>query len=210
MPGLAFLQLPQVLLPLFHHQRCAGPIRDWNFYRKHETLIFNWIFSHCWIDSLTHCENDLWTSSPFCFTQSCSRLSFDIAISLSSNNLCCQLQHGWLKHFLVCNTSRDIMYMQSRTPLMDLEQTAEGGWGGCQRHKGLRVVTATNVGTHTGLLPGHYWHKLWDTGGSMVTMTRIRAIREIVPVTSLLEAVTVFWLEEEGNNPFQPLSDFHL
>ena len=61
------------------------------------------------------------------------------------------------------------MCVQSCTPLVDLEQTLEGMWGGCHRHKGLRVVTAfgtpTNVRTHIALLPGHYWHKLWDTGG---------------------------------------------
>ena len=98
------------------------------------------------------------------------------------------------------------MCVQSCTPLVDLEQTLEGMWGGCHRHKGLRVVTAfgtpTNVGTHIALLPGHYWHKLWDTGGATMMMTGILAIREIVPVTSLLEVVTVFWLDEEGNNPF--------
>ena len=84
---------------------------------------------------------------------------------------------------------------------------ANGEWGregGVTDTKGLRVVTAfgthSNVGTHT--LPGHCWHKLWDTGGAKLTMTGIRAIREIVPVTSLLEAVTVFWLEKEGKTSF--------
>ena len=53
MPGLAFL--PQVLPTLFHHQRCAGPIREWNFYRKH------WCFGLVWT---LHCTLNIMKINP--------------------------------------------------------------------------------------------------------------------------------------------------
>ena len=156
MPGLAFL--PQVLPTLFHHQRCAGPIREWNFYRKH------WCFGLVWT---LHCTLKYHEDKPKMAISLSSDAGMLLLLSFSFLLAVANWRNGWLKlvENMFCGFLSYVGALCSpvHTPLVDLEQTegVGGGWRGCHRHKGLRVVTA--FGTQPPMLGGHTLASCQDT-----------------------------------------------
>ena len=156
MPGLAFL--PQVLPTLFHHQRCAGPIREWNFYRKH------WCFGLVWT---LHCTLKYHEDKPNMAISLSSDAGMLLLLSFSFLLAVANWRNRWLK--LVENMFLWILIL-CRCTVQSSTYTSHGfgangggwrGWRGCHRHKGLRVVTA--FGTQPPMLGGHTLASCQDT-----------------------------------------------